>query len=177
LDASWCIDVRKSQTTPPLDIQNRVDSIVEAAMLEARSHWDSGTRNIRITRDYLEPIWAIQKKQGRSAAHRYKINKKHALYQLILDNLPSSMRPLFSEYADTISETFPYEQYYSDRNQSADYKQEPEDTPVDERLTTMINTLCDCNLEEEDIRALLLKSETSFSLTLINKYLAIKFKH
>lgn len=177
LDASWCIDVRKSQTTPPLDIQNRVDSIVEAAMLEARNHWDSGTRNIRVTRDYQEPIWAIQKRQGRNAAHSYKVNKKHALYQLILGRLPGSIRPLFSEYADTISETFPYEQYYSDRNQSADYKQELEDTPVDERLTTMINALCECNLEEEDIRALLLKSETTFSPALINKYLTIKFKH
>ena len=146
-------------------------------MLEARSHWDSGTRNIRVTRHYQEPIWAIQKKQGKRATHSYKVNKKHALYQLILDSLPSSIRPLFAEYADTISETFPYEQYYSDRNQSADYKQVPEDTPVDERLTTMINTLCECNLEEEDIRALLLKSETTFPPSLINKYLTIKFKH
>lgn len=177
LDASWCIDVKKSQTTPPVDIQNRVDSIVEAAMNEARSHWDSGTRNIRVMRDYQEPIWAIRKKQGRSNVHSYKVNKKHALYQLILNNLPNSVRSLFSEYTETISETFPFEQYYSDRNQNADYKQEAEDSPVDERLTTMINTLCECNLEEEDIRALLLKSETAFPPALIDKYLTIKFKH
>ena len=176
LDESWGIDVKKSQITPPLDIQNRVNRIVEQAMMEARKHWDSGSQNIRILRDELKPVWDVRKKQGRGMQHIYKVNKEHYLYRLIIQNLPDSIKPLFAEYADTISDTFPYDHYYSDRNQNSDYKYEDTDQPYDERLTTMINTLHECNLSESDIRSLLLKNETSFPINLINQYLKIKFQ-
>lgn len=176
LDEFWGIDVRKSQTTPPLDVQDKVCGIVESAMKEARKHWDCGTGNIKITQDSLDPIWAIKAKGGKNPQYSYELNNSHPLYRLIMRNLPKEIRSLFTEYASTISETFPYDRYYSDRNQTADTKFEM-DRPADERLTKMINTLCECGLPEQEIRDMLLQSETSFSPALINMYLALKFKH
>lgn len=176
LDSSWGIDVRKSQLNPPEEIQKRVVSIVEAAMDEARSLWDSGSKNVHTLRYHLEPTWIVQARPDKWSLYSYKVNTSHGMYKLIAEKLSSEERKLFKEYLNTLAENFPFDRYYSDRNQHADIKIE-QDIDNESRLADYINTLCSVGCSEAQIKLILQSSETSFSPELINQYLQAKFNN
>lgn len=176
LDELWGIDVRKSQTMPPNDLRRRIDSIVTAAMNEARSLWDSGQRNIHVASGHLEPAWSIQARGDNGAQYTYKINTNHEMYKTIAQALPDAARAIFSEYITLLGERFPYERYQSDIIQNSGSRVAP-DIDAERRLACLINNLEESGLTEEQVRGILSRGESFYSPELIEEYLRIKYQH
>ncbi len=122
LDDCWAVDVKKSQTSPPMEIQERVLSIVEEAMKTARMHWDSHLVNVAKLPNDLEPLWEVR--QVSSNRSEYKVNMSHPLLQIIRKELPAKYKDTFLLYLDSLAVHFPYERYYSDRCQMDNHKQD-----------------------------------------------------
>lgn len=176
LDEQWGIDVRKSQISPPAEILNRVDSIVEEAMSEAKQLWDSGLRNVNVVKGQVEPAWSIHSKPDKQTHFSYKVNPEHEMYKLLMRSLEPGMRKVFREYMTSLSELFPYDRYYSDRNQNSDFKFEIK-SDVQLRLAEIINTLVEQGYDENLVRLILMANETSFPRDLVQQFLNEKFNH
>lgn len=151
LDEYWEIDVRKSQATPPSDIQERIISIVEQAMNEAKSVWDSERRNVTTKIRDIEPVWKTTNIAPN--IYEYEINTQHTLYQLIQKDLSVEKKKLLKEYMILISKAFPYDRYYADRNQNADIKIASKDTR--ELQENLADTLLEMGLSTEQIQHIL----------------------
>ncbi len=151
LDEYWEIDVRKSQATPPSDIQERIISIVEQAMNEAKSVWDSERRNVTTKIRDIEPVWKTINIAPN--IYEYEINTQHTLYQLIQKDLSAEKKKLLKEYMILISKAFPYDRYYADRNQNADIKIASKDTR--EFQENLADTLLEMGLSTEQIQHIL----------------------
>lgn len=174
LDEEWGIDVRKSQITPPMDIQQRVDAIVESAMEQARSIWDAGARPVNVSRGFVTPMWRIERHKQNKQLFCYKINPEHELYKLIQKHVDPEIRPIFKSYLDSLASTFPYKRYKSDFRQNADLKY-MEDDPDNNKLALIINTLYSAGYDEDQIRETLMKSETEFDQEIIASFISQKF--
>lgn len=172
LDFLWNVDVRKSQTSPPAEVLEVLERIVDSALEKARRFWDGGLSVRKPAFCSKESAWLTP---GTRKASSYRINKNHELYKLLLNALPQpGLRKVFSEYMDMLSELFPYERYYSDRNQSEGTWQEPE-RDCGNRLAELINNLSEAGLSEERVRRVLCCYESSFPDELVEKYLNIRY--
>lgn len=156
LDDSWAIDVKKSQTSPPMEIQERVLSIVEEAMKTARQHWDSHLVNVAKLPNDLEPLWEIR--QISSNRNEYKVNLSHPLLQIIRNELPAKYKDAFLLYLDSLSANFPYERYYSDRCQMDNSEKE---LPKQENLNKLriMKMLEAAGASSEEIQKILTSSQ------------------
>ena len=157
LDEFWEIDVRKSQTTPPSEIQNRVALIVEHAMEEARCFWDSSHRNIATRAHDFTPAWSIN--QIKPNVYDYLVNKEHSIYKIISEQLSKEGKYLLRFYVDLLSKSFPYERYYSNRCQNADEKIVVDGEPQKDEKSKLITMLLQVGVSEEDIGKILSNTE------------------
>lgn len=157
LDEYWEIDVRKSQTTPPSEIQSRVSMIVEQAMEEARGFWDSSHRNVATRARDFTPAWSIN--QPRPNIYDYSINKEHAIYKHISSQLNREGKQLLRYYLHLLAKSFPYERYYSNRCQNADIKPVIDEEVEETDKNNLVSLLLQSGMSEADIEALLLNSE------------------
>ena len=157
LDEFWEIDVRKSQTTPPSEIQNRVALIVEQAMDEARCFWDSSHRNIATRAHDFTPAWSIN--QLKPNVYDYSINKEHAIYKIISEQLTKEGKQLLRFYIDLLGKTFPYERYYSNRCQNVDEKIVSEGESLELEKSKLITMLVQAGIGESNIEDILLNFE------------------
>lgn len=176
LDDEWGIDVRKSQITPPTDIQNRVDAIVESAMVQARNIWDSGSRPKNVSQGFVTPMWRIEKRKQNERMFSYKINPEHEIYKLIQKHVAPELKPIFKSYLDSLACTFPYKRCQSDTLQNSDMKYVQEE-PDNNKLAVIINTLYEAGYDEEQIRKALLDSESEFDREIIESFIMRKFTH
>lgn len=157
LDEFWEIDVRKSQTTPPSEIQNRVALIVEHAMEEARCFWDSSHRNIATRAHDFTPAWSIN--QIKPNVYDYLVNKEHSIYKIISEQLSKEGKQLLRFYVDLLSKSFPYERYYSNRCQNADEKIVVDGDSQKDEKSKLITMLLQVGVSEEDIGKILSNTE------------------
>ena len=157
LDEYWEIDVRKSQTTPPSEIQSRVSMIVEQAMEEARGFWDTSHRNIATRARDFTPAWSIN--QPRPNIYDYSINKEHAIYKHISSQLNREGKQLLRYYLHLLAKSFPYERYYSNRCQNADIKPVIDEEVEETDKNNLVSLLLQSGMSEAEIEALLLNSE------------------
>lgn len=149
LDEYWEIDVRKSQTTPPSEIQNRVSLIVEQAMEEARGFWDSSHRNVATRAHDFTPAWCIN--QSRPNVYDYTVNKEHAIYKHISSQLNAEGKNLLRYYVNLLGKSFPYERYYSNRCQNTDVKPSFEEEGEDSEKNKLASLLIQMGLTEAEI--------------------------
>lgn len=174
LDEFWGIDVRKSQITPPRDIRERVDRIVESAMQSARGLWDSSKRPTNIVRGNATPIWVVEKRSNNGDAFSYRVNTKHDMYRMLMEHVDADYKMLFREYIASIASTFPYERFFSDRTQNDALRVE-NDTDDDQRLVNLINYLSDLGQSEAEIRRYFMENETEFPLNMIDEFINYKY--
>lgn len=168
LDAEWNIDVRKSQVTPPRDIVDELDRIMEKAISDAMALWlDQPRLGGRTSGGPFEVVW-----KSKSGCGCYEINLEHALYKLIRNSLDKGVRKIFKEYLQTIADTFPYEQYYRDRSSQKLARRGIELN----RLYEFIENMVAFGVKEETIRIMLEQNQMSFDQEEINKALALKFQ-
>ncbi len=175
LDELWAVDVRKSQITPPRDIRQRVDRIVESAMETARRLWDSGRRPTNIVRGDAIPMWTVEKRPSGSNIYTYRVNPRHIMYKMLLEHMDPGYKNLFKEYLLSLGTTFPYDRYYSDRIQNEDISVE-NDTDLDERLTNILKGLIEQGYSEEMVREFFEENETEFDPRTIEEFINYTFR-
>ena len=157
LDEYWEIDVRKSQTTPPSEIQSRVSMIVEQAMDEARGFWDSSQRNVATRAHDFTPAWSIT--QSHPTHFDYSVNKEHAIYKHIASLLDREGKQLLRYYINLLAKSFPYERYYSDRCQNSDAKLIVDEENEEKEKSKLIELLIQTGMTEIEIEALIMNQE------------------
>lgn len=156
LDAYWSIDVKKSQTMPPEDIQKRVLSIVDQAMTAAKRHWDSHLVNtVKLPND-MQPLWEVR--QVSSTRSSYRINMSHPLLKIIKKALPKEYRDVFASYLDSVACNFPYERYCAEKKKIEN--EDKSDTIEEEIRKKRIMKLMEvAGLASADIHKIITSSE------------------
>ena len=110
LDEKWGIDIKKSRTSAPPAVRERLRQIL--GKVTARSINIHRGRGQKLLGEYSDPLW------NRYADHalgiKYTINRDHPLISDLVARLPKADMTLLNLIFESISSALPYEMIYSD---------------------------------------------------------------
>jgi hypothetical protein len=100
-DFNWNLDIKKSTATPPIEIRKELNRIAKIAIMKSAKIYNwRGQKTISEKGSSIhEPLWADEK--TRDGIKKYKINRKHPLIKLLLEEnskLAGKVLKLLEEY-------------------------------------------------------------------------------
>ena len=85
-DFNWNLDIKKSTATPPIEIRRELSRIAKMAIMKSAKiyNWRGQKAVSQITNSNFEPLWKDE--ITREGIKKYKINRKHPIINLLLED-------------------------------------------------------------------------------------------
>jgi len=123
LDDLWTLDIKKSTATPPEEVRNNLDSVIERLAEYSKRTWVF--RGKKETHDSIVHVW--QRFKGKQGGAYYSINRDHPLVEVFDDSSPQMKRNV-ENLLRAIESGLPLSSLYLDLNSDKPVENETEIT-------------------------------------------------
>lgn len=148
LDELWTLDIKKSSALPPAEVRNNLEVIIDRIAERSKRTWTF--RGKREVSDTTVHIWNRMK--NTQGGVYYEINREHPLVKQIIDNSPSTQKPLLA-LLQQIERGLPLNQIYVDLNNDEQLTNDQEQT-ASEISSALSAMLGGCNTVAEKLALL-----------------------
>jgi hypothetical protein len=134
LDHLWNIDIKKSTSSPPAPVRERLKKIIEKiAGASKKVYVSRGHRSSSLS----QPVWF---REAKNSEIFYRINRQHILLQKFIKTLNTEQENEFNGILSLIEENIPKEIIYNDMTDSPkDIKNgETDDRFLEEKVTELL---------------------------------------
>ena len=136
-DFNWQLDIKKSTAIPPIEIRRELSRIAKIAIVKSAKiyNWRSGNTIVtKMGNNSYEPLWVDEK--TRDGIKKYKINRKHPIIKLLLEDKSTLIGRAFKLIEDNV----PIELILSNQNDDPAFHEleKQTNTPSDDLINLAI---------------------------------------